>query len=126
MSDQNKPFLNNFAYDIFKFLTELWLPLIAVLYFMADIIWGMPNTKNVLGILVCIILLYGILLSISAKRYYDSNSIYDGQMVVSTDATGKKTISLELNKEPIDLATAKVVSFKVTDTPSVEDYEEVD
>ena len=46
---------------------------------------------------------------------------YDGQMVITTDRSGKKIFSMELDKTPDEIERMKQVSFKVVSVESTDD-----
>lgn len=60
------------AYIFFKWLTMLFIPAVAVLYFALANIWFLPNPEQVVGILTAVDLFLGAMLGISSKQYMNS------------------------------------------------------
>lgn len=113
--------LSDAGYDDVKRVITLTLPGLASLMFLASYIWELPSAKFVIGLLALISLLGGICISISTKRYLESESFYDGKIVVSFPEDGPKRFSLELDGDPDDLDKKDFVAFKVISVPSPED-----
>jgi len=61
--------LSNKAYDVLKFVTQIALPALAVLYAALAKIWGFPYSNEVPATITAIILFLGALLQISSIKY---------------------------------------------------------
>lgn len=70
--------LSNKAYDILKWIAQLFLPACATLYFALSSIWGLPYGEQIVGTITAIDTFLGILLGISSANY------------VKTDPVGKR------------------------------------
>lgn len=122
----NKFMITGVWYDRAKWFVQLFLPSLGSFYYGLTKIFEWSGGEQVLAVCALIATFVGAILQISTKNYYNSDKPYDGQMVVSQDPnTGKQTFSLEVNADPEDLKDQKMVSFKVTGSPSMGNYEEL-
>lgn len=107
--------LSNGVYDTLKKLVQIIIPAFSALYFTMATIWGWPGAEQVMASLAAIATFLGVLIGLSNKSYNNSESKYDGQMiVVQNDDTGSKVFSLELNGDPANLPDKKDILFKVS------------
>lgn len=61
--------LPNNVYDILKFLAQIGLPAIAVLYSALAGIWGFPFVEEIPGTIMAFVLFLGTVLQISSIQY---------------------------------------------------------
>lgn len=115
-SEKDSPsagFMSNKMYDILKFCALIAFPAFGSLYFGLASIWGLPKADEVVGTIVVVDTCLGVLLGISKKQYVNSDAAYDGDINVETTAEGGKLFSLNLNTDPEELDSKKIVKFKV-------------
>ena len=86
------------------------LPLWAAVWFLLSFVFSVVD-EAFLGILIFLILLFGLILESFSRRYQS----YNGQLVISKDETGKLVYLLELDTDPIDILDLDSISFKVID-----------
>ena len=116
MTEADKtPMLSDGAYAKIKMLVQLVIPATASLYLGLSGIWGLPYSQQIVGTLTTIATFLGVILRMSTKSYFNSDSAYDGKMVVfdSDKEDGSKLYSLELNDDPLAFEKKKSISFKV-------------
>lgn len=113
----NKLMLTDFAYRFGKNLVQIYIPATSSAYFGLASIWGLPAAGQVSGTLAIVATFLGACLHISGKNYDTSGAAHDGDMVVTTGDDGKKTLSLNLNADPLELIDKDHVSFKKVDVP---------
>lgn len=97
--------LSNGIYDKLKFLVQIILPALAVLYTTLSGLWGFPYAKEVAGTIGAIALFLGVILRISSASYSDSPTLKEstpetGTYSVTQDIEGKKTITIGLDQDP--------------------------
>ena len=61
--------LSNKAYDILKWIAQLFLPALGTLYFALAAIWGLPYGEQIEGTIIAIDTFLGIILGISTAQY---------------------------------------------------------
>lgn len=61
--------MTNKVYDILKYVAQIALPAIGVLYFALSGIWGFPYGEQVVGTITAIDAFLGTLLMISTNNY---------------------------------------------------------
>lgn len=61
--------LSNKVYDVLKFVAQIALPAVAVLYAALAQIWGFPYAEEIPATLTAVILFLGALLQISSIHY---------------------------------------------------------
>ena len=61
--------MSNKAYNIMKWVAQLFLPAAATLYFALAGIWGFPYGEQVVGTIVAIDTFLGVILGISTAQY---------------------------------------------------------
>ncbi len=113
--DPKDHMISNKMYDVLKYLVIIVLPALGTLYFTLSKIWGedrIPNPEEVIGTLSAIATFGGVLLHISTKSYDNSDTKYDGDIVVTKTETGTTQFSMELNKDPFVLAKQDSVLFR--------------
>jgi len=75
-----KPMLNSGLYDTLKWIAQIFLPALGVLYFALSQIWGLPAGVEVVGTITAIDLFLGALLSLSNASYQISDEKYGGEV----------------------------------------------
>ena len=101
-------------YERLKKLTLVILPAISALYFGLASIWGLPEPDKVVGSIACLQVFLGACLGISNSTYKALDAGNIGDVVVTEDKTGKKTLSFEANGDPLDILEQRSeVKFKV-------------
>lgn len=107
------PLVGNRTYDTIKQLVQKGLPALGALYAGLAIIWGLPNGEEVVGSIALITVCLGVFLGIADRRYETSGAKYDGDFVVSENASP----SLAFNSHPSELTNQKQVTLKVVQAP---------
>jgi len=107
------PLMSGRLYDFLKMLVQLLLPAFATLYFTLASIWGLPNAEAIVGTLAALATFLGVFLRLSSKSYNESELRYDGSIDVTTNNTGGKLFTLELNSDPSELDLKTKLLFKV-------------
>lgn len=108
--------ISNKLYDIFRFLVEIILPGLGVLYTTLAAIWGLPFATEIVGTIVAIALFLGLFLKYSSWKYQSSGAAYQGEIVVNRDPMADKPLELVFN-EPLlnQVETNKVINLKVVE-----------
>ena len=119
------PLISNRAYDIMKWVVQLLLPALGTLYFTLGNIWSLSNVEQVCGTILAIATFLGATLRISTKSYLNSDAPYDGNLIVTEDDEGSKTVVLEVsdNLDLYEIDKKDSVAFKVRpfkEPPSLE------
>lgn len=102
----------NSAYNTFKFMAQIILPVFGALYFILEEILGLPDAWKVLGTILIVDAILGISLSLLSRVYTQSGAKYDGVIDI-IDSDNAKMFSLELNSDPNKLEDQSEVLFKV-------------
>lgn len=108
-----KPILVGKPYDRVKQFVQIWIPALSTLYFTLGSIWDLPSVTQVIGTLAALATFGGVILGLSSKAYYSSESRFIGDIVVNKKEGGGIQYSLELNADPAEIADRKTVTFKV-------------
>lgn len=122
--------LGNNLYDRAKFIVQVFLPALGVLYATIAQLFEFGGTAKVLGVLAAVGLFIGTVMRISANNY-DPPPVTGtpvGSFVIKEDPeTGKKVVTLgELNQDPADFINGDVISFHVAKEPPEVTLEEKD
>ena len=130
MSDQTPVtgvMLRNKLYDKLKFVVQVVLPALGVLYASLAQYWDFPNVEGVVGTLAAVALFTGLLLGLSSRNF-TSRAVTGtpvGEFVVKETVEGKKMVNLELNRDPADFISDDVISFHLKkedgQSPAVEE-----
>lgn len=104
--------LNDKLYSVTKWTVQIVLPASATLYATLGDMWGWPHLVEVPATFTAIAMFLGIILGISTHGYYNSDERFDGVMRVNKSSEGQ-IYDLELNDDPLKLATKKEISFQV-------------
>lgn len=112
---KSKPLFGNSTYDVLKFVALIFLPALATLYFGLAGLWHWPHTKEVVGSISAADTFLGLLLGLAKKAYCSSDAPFDGNLNVTEDEGGNKTVNMELTKieDPHDIDKKSQVTFKV-------------
>ncbi|MET0786520.1 MAG: phage holin [Paenisporosarcina sp.] len=111
--------MNERTYNVIKMLSRLIFPTIGSIYFGLAKIYDLPNELLVIGVIIILALICGIILQIYSNRY-NPKILFHGQIVVIENEDGNKVFSLELEKNPDEIASMDSITFKVTDQHSEE------
>lgn len=109
---QTKVTLSNKRYDNIKFFVTIVLPALGVLYASLALFWGFPKVEEVVGSITAIALFLGVVLKISSNNYEDPTQSV-GNFVVTEHSGGKKSVKLDLEKDPEDFLENDVISFSL-------------
>lgn len=90
-----------------KKLVQLYIPALAVFYYVICGFIGVAATAWVLGFLALTAFLLGL-------SIFLENKVYDGDIVIISNKDGSKRFSMRLEATPEELELKKVVSFKVS------------
>jgi hypothetical protein len=115
--------LSDSTYDKLKPITQVWLPAAGSLYFGLSQIWGFPAGEGVVGSIALLTTFFGVILGISSKRYSESGSGVDGNIVLTEVAGGKKIFTLELDIDPNQIENRDTIVFAVKDAANDEFWE---
>lgn len=104
--------MSNKLYDQLKWVAQVLLPALALLYIALSPLWGLPKQEEVAGSIVALDLFLGTLLGISSIKYNNSDRPFDGYINVAE--TDQRTLfELNLDDPPENLKNKNKVSFKV-------------
>lgn len=113
-NNQNTPMftMNDRLYMVTKWSVQLVLPATATLYYTLSDTWNLPYEYQIPATITAVCAFLGIILGISAHGYYTNDNRFDGVMRVNKSEKGQ-IYDLELNDDPLTLATKNEISFKV-------------
>lgn len=115
MSTTVTPVLSDKLYDGLKQVAQVILPGLGALYFGLAQIWGLPYAEEVVGTLAVVDVFLGLLLSLSTKRYNESDAKYDGALVVDSEDPAKDVYSFEIGGDLDKLRDKQTLTIKVVD-----------
>lgn len=106
--------LSNNTYNNFKFVVQIVLPALAVLYSTLSEFWGFPRVQEVVGTIGAVALFLGVILRISSASYAKAprQGTPDGTFVITQDIEGKKSIRLELDVDPAEFIDKQTIVFR--------------
>lgn len=105
--------LSNSTYDRLKWIVQIILPAAGTLYAGLAIFWGFPNATEVVGSITLLATFFGAVLGLSSRSFNNSESKFDGNLIVDTSDPVKDVFSFEVNV-PVDQLKAKdVLMIKV-------------
>lgn len=120
MSDPNEVAglqLSNNTYNNFKFVVQIVLPALAVLYATLSEFWGFPRVQEVVGTISALALFLGVILRISSASYAVTAPVGtpapDGDFIIKQDVEGNKQIILELDQDPDKIIGKDTIVFKL-------------
>jgi hypothetical protein len=90
-------------------ITYLILPFVASTYFVLDLIFDIPSTTKVLGIIAILTLIFGILQFLFEPC--------DGKIIITKPEDNKTVYSLELDIDPSEIVEHKRIVLKVVKEP---------
>ena len=111
-SKTNYLIMGDKLYHTTKWAVQIAIPAFATLYFTLGDVWGWPNTGEVTATSAAICTFLGACLGISTHQYSNSDARFDGVMRVNKNE-GRQLYDLELNQDPLNLASKKEITFKV-------------
>lgn len=121
--------LGNKTYDRAKFLVQIVLPAIGVLYASLSEFWGLPKVQEVVGTIAALALFLGVVLRISSSNFEPepTEGTPVGEIVITEKPEGGKTVRMDLDRDPEDFVGQDSIAFKVVkETQSVvEDLDDV-
>lgn len=104
--------LSDKLYQTTKWTVQIVLPALATLYASLGDLWNLPHVVEVPATLTAVALFLGVCLGVSTHGYYNNDNRFDGTMRVNKSTDGQ-IYDLELNDDPLKLATKKEINFKV-------------
>lgn len=112
---KNPLVFHNKAYDVLKFIAQIFLPAFGTFYFALAQTWGLHNGVEVVGTVTAVDAFLGVLLGLSSSVYKKSESRFDGEINVTQTIDGIKQAALVLKNyaDPADVVKQKEVTFKV-------------
>lgn len=112
--DQPKLILSPGAYDKLRLTVQIILPALATLYFALGGIWDWSNVEGIVATITALTTFLGVIVSISRKRYLNSDARFDGVIIPTVDGGGLKAASMELKGDPeVMLQNQSEMRFKV-------------
>ena len=108
--------LSNGVYNRAKFVVQIIMPALTVLYATLSEFWGFPKVQEVVGSVNAVALFLGIMLGISSASYAKtaSGSTPVGTFAITEDVEGKKSVKLELDQDPEDFIGKGTIVFNVS------------
>lgn len=106
--------LTNRVYDVLKWITMIFLPAAATLYFGLSLYWPVPNVESVVGTITLTATFLGALIGLSSRSYNKEENKYDGVLEVSTGDPEKDIYSFVLYEDPDKMAAKDKLSIKVS------------
>lgn len=101
--------LNDYTYNLLKYIAQIVLPAVATLYFAISGIWGLPYGEQIVGTITAIDCFLGALLGLSSSKYEG-----DGEVIVNTKETlDEKRYSLEFHDHLRTLSEKDNILLKV-------------
>lgn len=121
--------MSNKVYDILKWISQIFLPALATLYFALANIWGLPYAEETVGTIAAVDAFLGVILGISSKSYYkqikcivNKKDTEQEDNVISNDYTDGEEI---ITSEPAEDLSPLDVDIDFKPTPA-EDIDEED
>ncbi|AWN03276.1 hypothetical protein PBI_CAMILLE_29 [Microbacterium phage Camille] len=109
------PMLTNTSYDVIKDIVTLGFPALVTLYAGLAVLWGWPNTEQVVASAGLVITFLGVLLKIAQKRYEKLPVQYDGEFIVNDPDPEKETFRFDFDNSLARMAEKDTVRLKVVD-----------
>lgn len=113
--------LSNKLYENFKFLVQIILPGLAVLYAGLSEFWGFPKVQEVVGTIGLLAVFLGLLLRRSSTNFQNvvaQESAPDGTFDVTTLEDGKKVVTVGFEQDPATLIDGRRLILEVKDHTS--------
>lgn len=110
-----KPILSDLSYAVLKHVAAVGLPALSTLYIAIAQIWNLGHSEQVAGSITAFNVFLGAFMVISQASYDNSSVKYDGNLLVSTDENGQKSLSLSVDTPDAmtALTTSKDATFRV-------------
>ena len=106
--------MTNKVYNGMKQASQIWIPLVAALYFGLGNIWGFPKVEEVIGSITVIDVALGTAVAALAHQYKKLGKGYGGELnVIETEETGIVAMQLDVSQSEEDIADREEVLFKV-------------
>jgi hypothetical protein len=118
--------LSSKVYDRARFLVQVFIPALGVLYATIAATFGIGGIEQVLAVLAAIGLFIGTIMRISSNNFVTAPPAGTpvGKFVIIEQPDGKKTVRLgDLTRDPADFVNDDVISFHVD--KQIEPAEEV-
>lgn len=123
MSDQKTGIsLSDGTYDKAKFVVQIVMPALGVLYASLALFWGFPKVEEVVGSITAIALFLGVVLRISSNNY-TGEGVPVGDYVVGNDGNGTTTVRLDLDKNPDEFLNNERITFRYKEEVTSSDDE---
>jgi hypothetical protein len=115
MSDdtQKDHLLTNAQYDLLKKVVQLGLPALGTLYAGLAQLWNWPYAAEIVGSIALLTVFGGVLLGFSSRSYDQSDTKYDGEVVVNLSDPTKSVYDFQTSGPVGAIADKKEVIFKV-------------
>lgn len=109
--------LSNKAYNVIKYVITIFLPAVGALYFALAQTWDFQRITGVNGTINALITFGGLLIGYSSRKYRQSGSGTDGDLIVQGDPSdGSKYLGLAVNGKSVEELTSKnTVTLQVVD-----------
>lgn len=96
--------MRNKVYDVLKWISIVFLPFVASIYFGMGQIWGLPAIEQVIGTIAVLETAIGVLLTKSSISYEESQPQLVGDIIVKQDQFGTVSgMSMQAHKDPLIL-----------------------
>lgn len=109
------PVLSNKAYDVVKDSITIGFPAAVTLYAGLAVLWGWPNSTEIVASAGLIGTFAGVLLKIASKRYEELPTQYDGQLIANDPDPENETYRLSFDTGLAQMAEQDEVRLKVVD-----------
>jgi hypothetical protein len=109
------PVLSNTAYDVVKDGITIGFPAAVTLYAGLAVLWGWPNSTEIVASAALIGTFAGVLLKIASKRYEELPTQYDGQLIANDPDPENETYRLSFDAGLAQMAEQDEVRLKVVD-----------
>jgi hypothetical protein len=114
---------NSKLYDKLKFVAQILLPALGVLYVALAALWSLPEPDKVSGSVLAVDTFLGVLLGISSSQYNNSDERFDGQIDI-VQQEGVKRLQIDPFIDPHEFEAKDEILFKMNkvdlDTPEGE------
>lgn len=109
------PVLSNKTYDIVKDGVTIAFPAAVTLYAGLAVLWGWPNSTEIVASAGLFGTFAGVLLKIASKRYEKLPVQYDGQLIANDPDPENETYRLSFDTGLAEMAEQNEVRLKVVD-----------
>jgi hypothetical protein len=109
------PVLSNTTYDLVKDGVTIGFPAAVTLYAGLAVLWGWPNSTEIVASAGLIGTFAGVLLKIASKRYEKLPTQYDGQLIANDPNPENETYRLAFDNGLAQMAEQKEVRLQVVD-----------